>query len=121
MANELKKPKRGYGPQSVEAKCLFTTAGTGAVSIQENQGFATIARTGVGTFLLTLKQAPMGSYYVVHVSKQFTTDAQSIVISAQSASAKTVTLLTVTAASANTAVDTTGMLIHVKVDVRETA
>ena len=118
MPHDLWHNKENYGPRTREARCLFTTAGTGAVTVQENKGFASIARSGVGTFLLTLRHAPQGAYYIVNVSKQFSTDAQNIVISAQDGTAKTVTLLTVTAATANTAVDTTGMLIHVTVQVR---
>lgn len=121
MAHDLKKPLEVYGTQARMAYAVFTTAGSSDPTVLMSHGIRTITRSATGTILLTMKHAPIGTYYVVTVGKEFTTDAQSVVITAQSASAKTITLKTVTAASANTAVDTTGMNIHVQIMVRMAA
>lgn len=101
-----------FGPSGTRvAYGSFTTAGTGAVTTLEAHGF-TVARSGVGTFLVTMRNPCKGM--VVSWAAQFTTTAQVPLITALSASAGTFTVSIVTAAS-GTAVETTGLTLHLQV------
>ena len=113
----LHKELDAYGPTARLAYGIFTTANTAAPTVLDQQGMA-VTRTGVGAFRLAMQHAPKSGYYVVTLGKQFTTDAQAVIITAQSAANKTIDILVCTDGSANTAVETTGMTIHVQVMLR---
>lgn len=118
MAQNLKGMKKYvdcYGPDAAFAVAQFTTAGTGAVTVVESQGLASIARTGVGVFLLTYLRS--WKNINVTIGAQFTTAAQTVIITGISQANRTVTL-TVVGAGGNTAADTTGLTIHVQALLR---
>lgn len=115
MANFLKKVLKAYGPDRVRASGQFTTAGTGQPNAFNLNGIASVARTGVGVFLVTLLDS--AKEYHVSVSRQCTAalaDNQ-VVIGAIDLKAKTII---VTVASGGAAADTTGITVYVSVDVR---
>lgn len=93
-----------FGPSGGEWMLVdFTTSGTtAAVTVNEQQG-ATVARTGVGTFVVTLGK--VFKHVTVGMSVQASTTAQEFVITARDLTAKTITVTQVTAGS-STAVDT---------------
>ncbi len=111
MAHELHKQLDTYGPEERLAKVSFTTAGTGAPTVTDAQGVVSVARTGVGVFVVTFKHG--GQAYCPTYGVEFSTTAQAALITAKSTSAKTITFTVVTAAG-GTAADTTGMTIHVQ-------
>lgn len=117
MATNLKLAKflDCYGPDSVVALVNFTTAGTGAVTTNEAQG-VTVARTGVGTYLLTFARG--WKAITVTTGFQFSTSAQIPLITAISAANRTVTI-TVVGAGGTTAADTTGATIHIQAILRK--
>lgn len=115
MANFLKKVLKAYGPDRVRASGQFTTAGTGQPTVFNLNGIASITRTGVGVFTLTLVDA--AKEYHVSVSRQCTAalaDNQ-VVIGTINLAAKTIL---VTVATGGAAADTTGITVYVSVDVR---
>lgn len=104
-----------YGPDSVIAVAKFTTVDDAAPTVLESQGLASIARSGEGVFVLTFLRS--WKEITVTLGTQFTTAAQTVIITGVSQSARTVTL-TVVGAGGNTATDAAGMTIHVQAILR---
>lgn len=111
--SKLSKYVDCYGPDSVFAVGNFTTAGTGAVVTNEAQGF-TVARTGVGAFTITFARGWKAN--TVTLGLQHTTQAATPVITAVSASGRTVV---VSMLAVSTATETTGATIHVQALLRK--
>jgi hypothetical protein len=114
MASNTRFRTRGvkfFGPGGVEvAQVDFTTSGSTAdVTVNENQG-ATVARTGVGTFVVTL--AKTYKTYNVTIGVQASTTAQQFLITARTATTFTITQVT---AASGTAVDTLAARINVQI------
>lgn len=112
MASNLKSRGRGikvYGsPSGAELlQCDFTTSGTTSdVTTNEAQG-CTVARTGVGVFVVTLGRTYKA--FTVGMSVQAATTAQLFVITARTTSTITITQVT---AGGSTAVDTLAARIN---------
>lgn len=114
MATQSRFKNRGirvYGPGGPElVTCKFTTSGTTSdVTTVEAQG-CTVARTGVGVFVVTFGR----TYKVipnVTFSVQASTTAQLFIITAATTSAVTITQVT---AGGGTAVDTLAATINVQ-------
>lgn len=115
MANFLKKLFKAYGPERLQASGRFTTAGTGACTTADLNGIVSIARTGVGVFLVTLMDA--AKEYHVELSREGTAalSANQVITSAKSLTSRTVE---VTVAAAGSAADTTGLTVAVTVQLR---
>jgi hypothetical protein len=114
MPSEFNTDLKVLGPEHRYAMVTFTTAGTGAVTTVDAWG-CTVARTGVGVFVVTL--ATVGKHYNVTLGTEFTTAAQTPIVTAKSLSAKTVTI-TVVGAGGSTATETTGMTINAQIAIR---
>lgn len=112
-----------YGPGAAElSQCDFTTSGgTGAVTVNEAQG-CTVARTGVGTFVVTFGRAYKA--LTVTYGVQGSTTAQLLIQTAKSlgsgSTPASVTFTQVTAGG-STAVDTLAMRVNVQAIGRVTA
>ena len=107
-----------FGPNSQSiAHGRFTTSGnTGAVTTNEANGF-TVARTGVGVFVVTYAKAAKVAPTVTF-SVQGSTTAQLFIITANTTTATTFTQVT---AGGSTAVDTLAATIHVQAIQRYTS
>jgi hypothetical protein len=95
---------KNRGPADAEiVTCAFTTSGsTAAVTTNEAQG-CSVARTGVGTFVVNLER--VYKHVTVGMSVQAATTAQLFIVTARDLAAKTITIKQVTAGG-GTAVDT---------------
>lgn len=109
------KPAWNFGPDRVDAFVSFTTAGTGAVTAIEQMG-ATVARSGVGAFTITMSRRMRGSTkYFVTCGLEHTTSAAVPVVTTNSPSTNT---LIVTMLAAGVATETTGANIYVRISTR---
>lgn len=117
MADQLRKYRKGYGPERVIASGTFTTAGTGQPTTANLYGIASITRTGVGVFLVTLLDS--AKEYLVGLTTQCTPalSVNAPVVSALSLANKTVT---VSICTAGAVAETTGITVHVEVSSRQT-
>ena len=102
--SQFSAPLDAYGPSGSKVLTVsFTTSGTTSdVTTHEAQG-ATVARTGVGTFVVTL--GALYKHVTVGMSVQAATTAQLFIVTARDLTAKTITIKQVTAGG-GTAVDT---------------
>jgi hypothetical protein len=114
MPSEFMRPVNVLGPEHNYAMVTFTTAGTGTVTTVDAWG-CTVARTGVGVFVITL--ATVGKHFNVTLGTEFTTAAQTTIVTAKSLTNRTVTI-TVVGAGGSTATDTTGMTINAQIAIR---
>lgn len=108
-------PKQ-YGPSGGEIlTCSFTTSGsTSDVTTNESAG-CTVARTGAGTFVITMDR--VYRHVTVGMSVQAATTAQVFLITARDLTAKTITITQVTAGG-GTAVDTLAATVNVNIIAR---
>lgn len=115
MANFLTKMLKAYGPDRVEASGQFTTAGTGAPTTANLFGIVSVARTGVGVFLVTMQDS--AKEYIVLLGQQSTAalSANRAVVSAVSLTNRTIEL---TVAAAGAAADSTGVTVQLLVSMR---
>jgi hypothetical protein len=110
---------KGAGRQAIVG-VQFTTAGASAPTIVDQLGVISVTRTGTGVFVVAL---PTGIIHaIIQITPEFTTDAQRPLITARTFTSGALTSLTITTVTAGsaTAVDTTGMTIHVTVHGRTT-
>lgn len=116
MANFLSKLVKWYGPDRVGASGSFTTAGAGTITTSDLFGIVSIARTGVGVFLVTLMDT--AKEYNVQVTRQCAAAlaVNQAVVSAMSLTSRTVTITVTDAAGA--AADTTALTLHLQVLMR---
>lgn len=112
--NKLDKYLSAYGPDSVMVLGSFTTAGAGAPTLGEGQGIVSVSRTGTGVYLLTLARG--WKAITVTLGLQHTTQAATPVVTALSATARTVT---VSMLAASTGTDTTGAVVHIQAVLRK--
>lgn len=105
-----------FGPTRKDAIVDFTTSGgTGAVTTNEAFG-ATVARTGVGVFTITLANSYKHS--LVTMAVQAATTAQLFIVTSRTANTVVITQVT---AGGGTAVDTLAARINVRISSREQA
>jgi hypothetical protein len=117
MAIHLRKMFKWWGPERIGASGSFTTAGAGAVSTANLWGIASIARTDVGVFLVTLNESAKEYLPFISCQGAAALAVNRPIISAQSVTAKTVTITVTDGAGA--AAETTGLTIHVAVQLRQ--
>ncbi len=103
-----------YGPDSVFVIANFTTAGTGAPTVNEAQGVATITRTGVGVFEITLNRSWKNA--CVTLGLQHTTQAATPVVTSVTPATRKIV---VSMLAGSTATETTGAVIHVQILLRK--
>lgn len=108
--SQNKNIPKAVGPGGAEVLSIsFTTSGTtAAVTTNESAG-GTIARTGVGVFVVTLDK--VYKHLTVGMSVQAASTAQLFIITARSLSARTITITQVTAGG-GTAVDTLAATVN---------
>lgn len=117
MANFLRKFFSWYGPARLAASASFTTAAAAAPSTLNLSGVASITRTGVGVFLVTLQDS--AKEYLPIVTSQGTA-AQAVnrpIVTAVSLPNRTVQITVTDGAGA--AADTTGITFNVIVILRQ--
>jgi phosphotransferase system HPr-like phosphotransfer protein len=110
----IKHLAKFFGPGGGHvATCSFTTSGTTAdVTTNEAEG-CTVARTGVGTFVVTMRNTY--KHLTVGMSVQAATTAQLFLITAKTGSTVTITQVT---AGGSTAVDTLAATINLVIVAR---
>lgn len=109
------KPAKNFGPDRVDAYAIFTTAGTGAVTVVESFG-CTVARSGVGAFTFTMARPNKGATkYNVQAQLEHTTTAALPIVTTNSPTTKTVIISMLATA---TPTETTGATIHVRISTR---
>jgi hypothetical protein len=115
LLNAIPKLAKVFGPDRADAICVFTTAGTGAVTVLESFG-CTVARSGVGAFTITMARGMRGSTkYHVTTQLEHTTTAALPTVTTNSPSTKTVIVSMLATA---TPTETTGATIHVRISTR---
>jgi hypothetical protein len=110
---------KAHGPSSEDALVSFTTANTSAPTVVERHGVASVSRSGVGVFLVTLSQTAKAYHTFVSKEGAAALDANQVIVSAKSVSARTVTITVTDGAGA--AADTTALTINLLVRKRISA
>lgn len=104
------------GPRRHIASGSFTTNNTSAVTTSNLYGIASIARTGVGVFLVTLQSGAKEFMPILSLEGAAAKATNQAIVSAKSLTGPTITI-TVTD-NAGTAADTTALTINVMVVAR---
>jgi hypothetical protein len=93
------------GPDSIFSSAFFTLpSGATQPTIVENQGFTSIARTGTGTYVLTLSRKAKNITVLMNPGGTPGAPSQSVVVLSRSLTAGTITLQ-VSTVSSGAAVD----------------
>ncbi|MFT3927440.1 MAG: hypothetical protein QM778_33210 [Myxococcales bacterium] len=108
--------RRTKAPNQADAQGSFTTAGAGAVTVNQQDGVKSITRTNVGEITIVFEDFADFLNFCIR-SVLFTTDAQRVFVKSNTPGTGTVVLQVVNAGG-STPADTTGMRIDFECDMR---
>lgn len=112
-SHSLQRTQMPHQPKAVGS---FTTASTGAPTINQKDGVTSITRSNVGEFTIIFDEAAAFYNFCLRCV-MFTTAAQSVYVESINPTTKTVVIQVVTAGSATPA-ETTGMRIDFDCEMR---